>query len=67
MNHIYRLKNTGFGSERFGACEQCGKPTGTTYIMSRYHVFHSKVKNEESTALDYTKFGHKTCLADLTI
>ncbi len=58
---VYRLKNTGAGSEKYGVCELCKKGADSTYLLVKLRKARSGVLCNASDA-----FGHKECLSVLT-
>lgn len=56
MNYVYRIKSTGFGENRYGKCERCGKPCNLHYKQQRQKA-ESNSKNWDTFG-----FGHIECL-----
>ena len=67
-NFVYRMSNCNAGSDKYGVCECCGKPVGTTHLLSQYKVYdHEGEKRTTSHGCRGTVFGHKECLAKLAV
>lgn len=63
----YRLRNTGSNSNKLGSCECCGKPVGTVYLLTQFKTYEHPTKGTQLTTHKcFQKFGHKSCLAELT-
>ena len=56
IEYKYRIKNTGYGQERYGNCERCGKPCPFCYKQQRQKL--------DSTSNNWENFGygHVDCL-----
>lgn len=58
-SYVYRIKNTGFASDRYGNCERCGKHCSEVFYQVEGRVFEpGQVTHLECNNL----FGHETCL-----
>lgn len=58
--YAYRLKSTGFSSQRYGNCECCDKPASEVFIQA-------EMRATESDSYTYHgcnshTFGHRECL-----
>lgn len=59
----YRISNTGYGSQRYGNCEVCGKYCSETFLLGEQKHFTDEIGEAGWT---YHKcigslFGHKEC------
>ena len=63
----YRISPTGAGSAKFGVCEICGKHADSVYIFTRYLRHFSLITNTDILCHKGNAFGHKECLATLTL
>ena len=61
----FRLKRTGFGSDRYGDCEICGKRMDSAYTLTRLQRKSLSTGKESIEYKDIT-FGHKDCLSSKT-
>ena len=74
----YRMSNTGAGSDRYGACEVCGKHCSTVYLMTKVRrhrktdearrILRSCGYKDAKYSYPFVGswFGHKSCLATMT-
>lgn len=61
--YVYRIKNTGGSSARFGPCEVCGKPCSEVFYQVEGLTFSDAVTQLGVTYMGCRSlFGHKECL-----
>jgi hypothetical protein len=62
----YRLKSTGYSSDKYGKCEVCGKYVSEVFLQveERYYKFEHNGQIYEGWTKNGCKdyFGHKKCL-----
>jgi len=64
----YRIKNTGYGSQRYGPCEVCKQPCSETHLQVeerfyRHFLPDGTVRSEGWTQYECNSlFGHEACL-----
>lgn len=57
----YRLRSTGYGSQRYGACEICGEPASEVYVRIDERAF-THPDGSQHWAHCRALFGHQECL-----
>lgn len=67
--YVYRIKNLGAGSARYGPCEVCGRPASETSIQVEGRTYLTDAFDDEGPgkiAITYheceTLWGHEECL-----
>ncbi len=56
-----RLRSTGYGSQRYGPCEVCGKPASEVYVRIDERAF-THPDGSQHWAHCRALFGHQECL-----
>jgi len=65
MKTVYRLTATKGSSEKYGACECCGRMADSIYHLTRYRAYTTNAGKQGMSYLS-DAFGHKNCLAKTT-
>ena len=63
-DYKYKLSRTGYGSDRYGVCDICGKWADSIYIQSEMKRYWNPIDQRWSWTYEgcKTHIGHKECL-----
>ena len=68
MNKVYRMRNTGGNSAKYGLCEVCNRQVDSVFILTEGRTY---AKHDGLMGVTHhnclQSFGHKDCLAGLTV
>lgn len=67
--NIYRLRDTGYSSRRFGACHVCRQHADSVHMLVTWAVYQKPDGREGVTARGVDRpllLGHRDCLAAQT-
>lgn len=59
---VYRIRNTGYSSDRFGACEVCQKRASEMYHQVEALAFDADGKVALTYHECHNLYGHEACL-----